>query len=141
MPRATTFQPQQVAQMAQMAHSLSLIEPSGIQGNQPAPRTQNHQTLEYQESQSQSIANVRHVSPQSSPPAQKPITGQKNQAGTPQPSASLGSTPVAHSMPTVSPTPGAVPSGINIAGAGGDIKIGNSEYLSGNFYGGVHLTQ
>ncbi|RFU30301.1 hypothetical protein B7463_g6063, partial [Scytalidium lignicola] len=145
MTRATTLQQQQVAQVAQvaqMAQSLSLSEPSGIQVNQPTPRTQNHQTLQNQESQSQSIANVRHASPQFSPPAQTSINGQENQAGTPQPSVSLGSTPFTQSMPTASPTPGVAPGGINIAGAGGDIKIGNSEqHLSGNFYGGVHVLQ
>jgi hypothetical protein len=137
--RAKTPQQQEVAQMAQ---SLSLGESSGTQSIQPILRTQKDQNLEHQESQSQSIANVRNGSPHIPPSAQTPLHRQTTQTEARQPSASLGSTPLAHTILSSLPTPGAAPGGINIAGAGGDIRIGSSEqYLSGNFFGGIHLAQ
>lgn len=142
VPRETASQQQQLAQVAQMAQSLSLSDPNGIRRNQPITQAQNYQLLENQESQSQSIVGVRHGSPQSSPLLQTPIKEQQSQTGTPQPSTSLGGPSLADSIPTASPSPGAVPTGINIVGAGGNVQIGNSEqHFSGNFYGGVHIPQ
>jgi hypothetical protein len=136
-PREKILQQQEVTQKVQ---SLSLGGSSGAQSIQPIPQTQNGQNLEHQESQPQNIADVRDGSSHISPPVQTPLHRQTTQPEARYPNAPLESTPPAQTIPTASPAPGAGPSGINIAGTGGDIRIGSSEqYLSGNFYGGVHL--
>ncbi|KAH6706234.1 hypothetical protein BKA61DRAFT_492359 [Leptodontidium sp. MPI-SDFR-AT-0119] len=137
VPESKTPQQQEVTQMVQ---SLSLGESSGTQSTLPIPQTQNNQDQEHQESQSQNIFNAGDESQHISLPAQTPLHRETSQIQTHQPNPSLGSAQPTHTIPTPSPAPGAAPSGINIAGTGGDVKIGSSEHhLSGNFYGGVHL--
>jgi len=139
VPKTATPQPQEVTQMVQ---SLSLGEPSSAQSTQPKPQTQNDQNREQQESEPQSISSTRNEPQTIPPPTQIPLPREASQTQAHQPNPSVESaqpTPT-HTVPTPSPAPVASPSGINIAGTGGDVKIGSSEqYISGNFYGGVHL--
>ncbi|KAF2467453.1 uncharacterized protein BDR25DRAFT_374732 [Lindgomyces ingoldianus] len=126
---ASQMQDSRLLAPAEMVKNLSLGESSGNDSYQPTLHSR--QIPKEQEFRLQNIPT--------SLSAQTPILGQRSQTESARPTTSLRST---YAMSAVPQIPPGVPSGLNIAGTGGDINIGNSKQsLSGNFYGGIHVSQ